>query len=456
MTVLGITVYAQKNIALDIPNTVPIIRSNTSHNEYDGLLEDHQANKVNFLMNLDIIHYYNLEERYDTELKRKVFKESEEGKELLKKLKELRQKTIDSPSYFIFPLSINYGRTQEGEYNLKTKTFDITFETGFPPIPGYVSFPYLAIKCNTTIKQYPFKREKSYRSVFGQYEYFNTIKLPMSEKTAITIEENIGQFNFVLEFKIRQAKISDDGYYILQGTAINMYIVDKDNYEIYYTTDRNRLETLRIQQEKIKKQRLELEKEQKRIEDQIKLKEQRENERKESIIKEVINKITKSETSIDSLVKVYVINALLEDAFENFIAGTKKQCYHPEVLLSIDSIKGVQLVAVEINYKNEMINKDLFDISINKQKYLRFKDHDYYLAGNKIFTNINSNIDVTIILAEDKVKNKKGKLKFDKRFGEIPPEIKEWCSKNLMENGSFMVQYAKCDTYYKAIKTKIK
>lgn len=229
------SINAQERKVLNIPDTVAIIKSNTDNNEYKGLLEGHKANKVNSLLRLDIVEYNNLKGRYNTELKCKVFKESEEGKRLLKELVSLRQKVVNSTSYFIFPLSINNGLTQEGKYNLATKTFDVTFKTEFPPISGFVSFPCLAIKCNPMIKQNPFTKEKSYRSVSGPYQYYNTIKLPMSEKIAIAIEENIGKFSLVVGFKIQQAKVSSNGYYILQGISTKIYIIDKSTNEIYFS-----------------------------------------------------------------------------------------------------------------------------------------------------------------------------------------------------------------------------
>ena len=235
MICAGLYSSAQEKKILDIPNSSPIIQSDTDNNKYIGLLMGHKADKVNALLRLDVVEYNDLKGLYNTELKQKVFKGGEEGIQLLEELKTLRQKVINSTSYFIFPLSINNGLTQEGKYNLKTKTFDITFKTEFPSIAGFVSFPCLAIKCNPMVKQSPFVKEKSYRSVLGAYEYYNTIKLPMSEKAAISIEENIGKVSLVVEFKIQQAKISSNGYYILQGTSTKLYIIDKNTHEIYFS-----------------------------------------------------------------------------------------------------------------------------------------------------------------------------------------------------------------------------
>ena len=226
---------AQEKKVLSIPDSLPIIQSNTDYNKYIGLFSGKGANEVDALLRLDVIKYYDLGRRYNTELKQKVFKESEEGKQLLEEMKRLKQKVLNSTSYFIFPLSINNGLTQEGEYNLKTKTFDITFTTEFPPIAGFVSFPCLAIKCNPIVKQTPFTKEKGYHSILGKYEYYNTIKLPMTEKTAILIEENIGNASLVVEFKIQQPKISSNGYCILQGTSTKLHIINKETHEIYFS-----------------------------------------------------------------------------------------------------------------------------------------------------------------------------------------------------------------------------
>lgn len=49
------------------------------------------------LMNLDVVQFNDLNSKYDTELKRKVFLESEEGIEMSKRLKALKGQVLKYP-----------------------------------------------------------------------------------------------------------------------------------------------------------------------------------------------------------------------------------------------------------------------------------------------------------------------------------------------------------------------
>lgn len=227
--------YSQNKKVLNINENSPIIMATYDTAKYRGLFEGYKARDIYNIFNLDIFEHYDLSETYNTELKRKIFKEGIDGKQLIKELNTLKQKAITDTSYFMFRLSVNNGYTQEGEYNLKTKTFDIECVTNFPPIVGFISFPCLAIKCNPLVKQNPCSREKSYQSVTGKYEYYNTIKLPMSEKTAVIIEENISTASLLIEFKLKEAKISNNGFYIFKGYSIKIYIINADTHEIYFS-----------------------------------------------------------------------------------------------------------------------------------------------------------------------------------------------------------------------------
>ena len=58
-------------------------------------------------MNLDVVQFNDLNSKYDTELKRKVFLESEEGIEMSKRLKALKGQVLKYPFYFVLP-SVSY------------------------------------------------------------------------------------------------------------------------------------------------------------------------------------------------------------------------------------------------------------------------------------------------------------------------------------------------------------
>lgn len=227
---------------LQINSSNYIIKNNNSFQgpEFQGLFHGiNHIKKLYDMYNLNICQYYGLKE-YDTELKEKVFKETTEGKQLTDSLKKEKQKIVSSKLYYIFPFKANSGWNKK--YNLKTRTFDFSYivnEYEFIPIQGYINFPQLIIKCNPTIKQH---NEKRYNSNINRYSYLNTIKIPMSETIALPIEENIDDMALVIEFKIQQMKYTSREAaifllktYCIQGVSTNIYIIDKNTNEIYFS-----------------------------------------------------------------------------------------------------------------------------------------------------------------------------------------------------------------------------
>lgn len=203
--------------------------------KFKGLFENINQVKIDYtiqlysLYKLDVCSFYRLDE-YNTELKRKVFKDTPEGKRLMQELKIQRQKMINSKLYYVFPFRENKG--WGSEYNLKTRTFDFSYlihNSEFMKLQEYTSFPEIVIKCNPVIKQ-----RLEFRSI-GE-SHFATVKIPMSEKNALPIEENVGNMALVIEFKLqnvreREGLLSD----IIQGIATRIYIINTSTSEIYFS-----------------------------------------------------------------------------------------------------------------------------------------------------------------------------------------------------------------------------
>lgn len=179
------------------------------------------------LMNLDVVQFNDLNSKYDTELKRKVFLESEEGIEMSKRLKALKEQVLKYPFYFVLPLSgYTTNNTAHAEYNLKTKTLDIEFRTNYSYYAGFINFPSLIVKCHPSITQ------KSFYNIISGHKYnSNIVKIPMTEKVAIKVEDNIKTLNLIVEFKLQQVK----GPRLLQGISTKFFIVDKATNEIYFS-----------------------------------------------------------------------------------------------------------------------------------------------------------------------------------------------------------------------------
>lgn len=225
---------------LDLFNSSIIKQTSYKGIELKGLLSEVKLmQRLYYLNNLDVCRYYELKE-YDTDLKRKTFKNTSEGQLLTNELKAKKQEISKSKLYYIFPLSANKGWAKE--YNLRTQTFDLSYiidENQFIPVQGYINFPQLTIKCNPLIKQF---KEKRYNPNTNRYSYLNTIKIPMSEKVALPIEENVDKLALVIEFKMQQMKyttyqaaIFNIVTYCLLGVSTKIYVIDGKVNKIYFS-----------------------------------------------------------------------------------------------------------------------------------------------------------------------------------------------------------------------------
>lgn len=236
LVIVGAKAQTKKILKLD--STSPVIeKPSYGHLKFKGKLEGMGMEDLYHLYNLDICQYFRLKE-YDTELKRKAFKTTSEGKELLKELEVKKKEIIGSNLYYVYPFESNLGWGKQ--YNLKTKTFDFSYIMNwddFFPIQGYANVDQLAFKCPSAIKQY--SKERYYS---GRYSYLNTLKIPMTEKQALPIEENIKNMALVVEFKYqkgrwnsRKASMFNITTFIAQGTCSNIYLIDKNTNEIYFS-----------------------------------------------------------------------------------------------------------------------------------------------------------------------------------------------------------------------------
>ena len=230
---------AQEKTTLDLSGN-SCCRFQVTYNDVKTIcMEARSINQLHDLYNMDVCSYYNLTQ-YDTELKRKAFANSEDGKALLETMKNMKISSEAKRHYYIFPFSANMG--WDKAYNLKTKTFDFGYsidETGFLPVNGYLNFPQFAIKCTPKVKQVVQKRQGTDRA-----SYLTTIKIPMTESEALAIEEHIDDLALAVQFTIQgwgetKRKINLGGALFITTTCVKavspkMYIIDKNTNEIYF------------------------------------------------------------------------------------------------------------------------------------------------------------------------------------------------------------------------------
>jgi hypothetical protein len=99
------------------------IQGNMSIGTYE--FDNDQYNEIVQILSLDVFDYYNLEKQYDTDLKKKVFKESSDYKSLFNELQLKKNNLLSKPSYLDFKPSFA-DRTSDIKYDIKNKTFTIT------------------------------------------------------------------------------------------------------------------------------------------------------------------------------------------------------------------------------------------------------------------------------------------------------------------------------------------
>lgn len=234
------SIAGQERKVLNISDSVSVIRQ-TDHNgqEFEGLLHGIKSmDGLHDVYGLDIFSYYDISE-CDTELKRKNYKNSSKGKQLIEELKKKKQSIVNSKLYYIIPFNINLG---DKEYNLKTRTFDfgLSFiDNEYYPIHGYLNFPKFVIKCPISLKQ---QQRKMYVAANKHYYYDIVTKIPMSEQVATQIEENISNLGFVIELNIQNIRTNTRKEwlyvwenYVIQGVASKIYIINENTNEIYFS-----------------------------------------------------------------------------------------------------------------------------------------------------------------------------------------------------------------------------
>ena len=81
-----------------------------------------QYKELNSMLNLNVFEYYELQKQYDTELKKKVFKDSDEYKMKFSELESKKLELKKTPYYLDFE-PIYYERNNQIKYDLNTKSF---------------------------------------------------------------------------------------------------------------------------------------------------------------------------------------------------------------------------------------------------------------------------------------------------------------------------------------------
>jgi hypothetical protein len=200
-----------------------------------------QFKKIRSILKLDVFEYYELNEQYDSDLKKKVFKESNEYK--LKRAELEKKKTeLKLTSYFLDFEPTYYERNNLIKYDMTSKTFKVDNEIyldDFYNKPNYLQFDQIIFKCPIGITV----GRKQFES--GSVDFINqSIKFKIeSEVLALKIEENRSNLRLLFVFKFTDA-LPFEGLdffgrkttlFALANTLEKVILYNSKTGEIYYT-----------------------------------------------------------------------------------------------------------------------------------------------------------------------------------------------------------------------------
>jgi len=250
--------------------------------------------KLEEILYLDVRGFYDLKDQYDTELKLKYFKETEEFKNKYQELKQIKEKLMNTVSYILIDIG---GSSNLSDYSLKTQTFYISIGEIFHNYPN---------------ERYPKTINNVYVDILGiedkrielvQQMYDQRFVVKMNEETAIKLENNKSETGLIYFIKPnRTQKVEYDKIDPLMQTYskvsetliipeyIRIVLYNKADQDIYFdcvyaTNEKNNLlnkdlEHIRlIEQNKFEEQKAQILAEKKRqeeIERQKKLKAEKE------------------------------------------------------------------------------------------------------------------------------------------------------------------------------------
>ena len=225
---------------------------------------------VNFknILSLNVIDFFDLSERINTELKKSLFLESDEYKDLKIKLLEHQSNALNA----VYQITLDSEKFGLSDYVLQDESFNIRIGRDYIPTSGEIpemetyydsedETRYLIPKHPTEIRGLSFselpislfkyvipmttedKSEKSIKKTINIYDYNIPIKMPKNE--ALKIEENKDRYLVSINFFITGITnaaftyLTSDGYRtrtneLITTKIINYYLKEKETNEIIF------------------------------------------------------------------------------------------------------------------------------------------------------------------------------------------------------------------------------
>ena len=204
--------------------------------------------------NLNVFDYYELNETYDSKLKKDVFKQSNQYKTLLDSLKKVKDLYLNS-IYFetnfnsvggqTFDLENTDGPGYQVNYDIQKKGFSIAIGEVFPYHCQYAFCPKviegIEFKQLTITKKYNLKSNS--KKSYTQYLF-----IPMDATTALKVENNRSQIQILRIFSMKglySPTFNDEDFAaenykkpckikLIKGGNMRLFIYNKKTYEVYF------------------------------------------------------------------------------------------------------------------------------------------------------------------------------------------------------------------------------
>lgn len=164
--------------------------STNAQEKIEDIISHSKEATINFsaIYDLDVISFFELEEKYNTELKKATFKKTEEYQNLLQELRDVKSEMLQTVFYYI-------DNTSLGEYDIKKGGFKYSLGANYvfnDFLTGSARNPKsLILENGETIFLKSLPSEKVFKNIYGNKVYDECIFFKVSEKEGLEIENDL-------------------------------------------------------------------------------------------------------------------------------------------------------------------------------------------------------------------------------------------------------------------------
>lgn len=197
-----------------------------------------QENEIIYILNLDIFKYYSLEKTYDSELKRKIYSESEEYA-IQKNTLSNKRKELLTDKYYYLDYTPTYPQRKDNiKYNLASKSFNVYNEKAIEEFfnKEFIQFDRIAFKPITGISVI---NEEVFRGTHTNMNIDIHFKIE-DQNTALKIEDEAMNLKLLFLLKFEEAIPFKDGvmdfpYSILKAKLLKVIVYNSETNFVYKT-----------------------------------------------------------------------------------------------------------------------------------------------------------------------------------------------------------------------------